>query len=193
MMTETNKPSTVAAAPRSKEGDRLVDEGRTFYRQGDMGKAQERLQQAYKVYQEQGNMNGLAETANDLGVLLTVLRRFSDAESWLRQAHRLFVEMQDYDGEAQTLGNLGSMYQSQGDLKEAAAHLQQAADRFHLVGDDERRADTLRALSIVRLRQFRFLQAVAAYDAALACNSNPTAFHRFLRRILSLPQRLLQR
>ena len=192
MMSEQGVQNAEPAKSRTTEGHQLVDEGRALYRQGDLGQAQACLQQAYQVYQDQGNMNGLAETANDLGVLFTVLRHFSEAESWLRQAHRLFVEMEDYDGEAQTLGNLGSMYQAQGDLKEAAAHLQQAAARFHLVGDDERRADTLRALSIVRLRQFRFLQAVAAYDTALACKPNPTALQRLLRRILSLPQRLLQ-
>jgi tetratricopeptide (TPR) repeat protein len=173
--------------------EQLVDEGRALYGRGELGQAQACLQQAYEIYQEQGNLNGLAETANDLGVLFTVTRSFPEAESWLRQAHRLFVEMEDFDGEAQTLGNLGSMFQAQGDLKEAAAHLQQAADRFHLVDDDGRRADTLRALSIVRLRQFRFLQALAAYDAALACTPNATAFHRLLQRIIGLPQRLMQR
>jgi tetratricopeptide (TPR) repeat protein len=184
---------TMTAAAISEQPDQLVEEGRALYGQGELSQAQACLKQAYEIYQEQGNLNGLAETANDLGVLLTVMRQFKEAESWLRQAHRLFVEMEDYDGEAQTLGNLGSMFQSQGDLKESAAHLQQAADRFHLVGDDERRSYTLRALSVVRLRQLRFLQALAAYDAALACLPNATALHRFLRRIIGLPQRLLQR
>jgi tetratricopeptide (TPR) repeat protein len=184
---------TMTAAAGSEQPDQLVDEGRALYGQGELGQAQACLKRAYEIYQEQGNLNGLAETANDLGVLLTVMRHFKEAESWLRQAHRLFVEMADHDGEAQTLGNLGSMFNSQGDLKEAAAHLQQAADRFHLVDDDGRRSDTLRALSIVRLKQLRFLQALAAYDAALACMPNATAFHRFLRQIVGLPQRLLPR
>jgi hypothetical protein len=85
------------------------------------------------------------------------------------------------------------MYQAQGDLTQAAANLQQAADRFHLVGDDERRSATLRVLSAVRLRQFRVMQALAAFEAALACHPNPTAFHRFLQRLFSLPRRLMGR
>jgi len=183
--TPANQGSTKAAE--------LAEQGRQLYRRGDLEEALTCLHQAYGLHKDEGNQNGVAEAANDLGVLFTVMQRFSEAETWLREAHRLFVGMQDFDGEAQTLGNLGSMYQSQGDLKQAAANLQQAADRFHLVGDDERRSATLKVLSMVRLRQFRILQALAAYEAALACQPNPTAFSRFLQRLFSLPRRLMGR
>jgi tetratricopeptide (TPR) repeat protein len=169
----------------------LAERGRGLYEQGDLEEALTCLHQAYGLHKDEGNQNGVAEAANDLGVLFTRMRRFSEAETWLREAHRLFVEMQDYDGESHTLANLGSMYKEQGDLKQAAANLQQASDRFHLVGDDERRSATLKALSQVRLRQFRLLQALAAYEAALACQPNPTAFTRFLQRLFALPRRLL--
>ena len=186
-------PDTERDQPNTDKAHELAEEGRLLYRQGELDEALSCLRQAYRQYKDQDDQNGVAETANDLGVLSTVLRRYDEAEKWLRESQRLFVDMQDYDGEAQTLGNLGSMYQAQGDLKQAAANLQQAADRFHLVGDDDRRSATLRVLSIVRLRQFRFLQAIAAFEAALACRPNATAFHRLIRRILSWPGRLVQR
>ncbi len=171
----------------------LAEQGRLLFRQGEYEDALSHLRQANEEYKSDGDQNGVAETANDIGVLYIVTQRPLEAETWLYEAHRSFVDMQDYDGEAQTLGNIGSMFRAQGDLKQAAANLQLAADRFHLVGDDERRAATLRVLSMVRLRQFRFLQALAAYEAALACVPNPTIFHKLLRRILSLPLRLAQR
>lgn len=174
-------------------GQALAERGRTLYRQGDLEEALSHLHQAHKAYKQEGNLSNIAEASNDLGVLYTVLRRYGEADAWLREAQRCFVEVQDYDGEAQTLGNLGSMYQSQGELKQAAANLQLAADRFHLVGDDEKRSETLKVLSMVRLRQFRFLQALAAFEAALACHPHPTILHRLLRRILGLPQRVMQR
>lgn len=179
--------------PASNPNRELAEQGRQLYREGDLEEALTVLRQAHERFKEAGDQGGTAETANDIGVLYTVLRRYKEAESWLHDAQRLFVNLQDIDGEAQTLGNLGSMYQSQGDHQQAAAYLQQAADRFHLVGDDERRSATLRVLSMVRLRQFRFLQALAAFDAALACHPRPTAFHRLLRRLFAIPQRLIQR
>jgi tetratricopeptide (TPR) repeat protein len=181
----------IPAEESSNEAQELAERGRQLYRHGDLDEALTFLHQAYGAYKDSGNQSGVAEAANDLGVLFTVMQRFSEAETWLREAHRLFVDAQDYDGEAQTLGNLGSMYEAQGDLKQAAANLQQASDRFHLVGDDERRSATLKVLSKVRLRQFRLLQALAAFEAALACQPNPSAFSRFLERLFSLPRRLL--
>jgi hypothetical protein len=83
------------------------------------------------------------------------------------------------------------MFRAKGDLKEAAANLQLSVDRFHLVGDNERRAMTLKVLSMVRMSQFRFLQALAAYDAALACEASPSAWKRFLKKLIAIPLRLL--
>jgi tetratricopeptide (TPR) repeat protein len=176
----------------SVDPDALAREGRELYRQGDLEAARTRLYEAYEAFKAAGDLNGVAETANDVGVLYTVQQHYAEAESWLLQAQSRFVDLQDYEGEAQTLGNLGSMCQARGDLQQAAAYLQQAADRFHLEGDDEKRSATLRVLSMVRLRQMRFLQALAAYEAALACHPRPNAFRRLLRRIVGFPRRLLE-
>lgn len=168
-----------------------LDEGRLCYRQGQYEEALSHFSAAYTHHQAAGNTGRMAEVANDMGVVNTVLHRWDEAERLLNEAHSLFTKLQDYSGEAQTLGNLGSMFRARGDLKQAAANLQLAADRFHLIGDDERRAATLKVLSMVRLSQFRFLHALAAYDAALACLPKSNPWHRFLRWLFSLPLRFL--
>ncbi len=180
-----------AEQPVTDEMQSRVDEGRLCYRQGEYEEALSHLQAAYQHYQAKGRQEQVAEMVNDIGVIYTVLRQWSEAEKSLNEAHHLFTQLQDYNGEAQTLGNLGSMFRARGDLKQAAANLQLAADRFHLVGDDERRGMTLKVLSMVRLSQFRLLQALAAYDAALACHPNPSAWIKFLRRIISIPLRMV--
>lgn len=168
-----------------------IDEGRLYYRQGEYERAISTLEAIYEQCKNEGLLRQMAEIANDLGVIHTVLNRWTEAEKRLNEAHALFTRLQDYSGEAQTLGNLGSMYRARGDLHQAAANLQLAADKFRLVGDDERRALTLKVLSVVRLRQLRFLQALAAYDAALACIPKPSIWVRFLRRLFALPFKLL--
>ena len=188
-----DKGAVSSATPLAVDADALAREGRELYRQGDFEAARTRLYEAYEAFKAASDLNGVAETANDVGVLYTVQQRYAEAETWLLQAQSRFVDLQDYEGEAQTLGNLGSMCQSRGDLQQAAAYLQQAADRFHLVGDDDKRSATLRVLSMVRLRQMRFLQALAAYEAALACHPRQNAFRRLLRRIMGLPGHLLTR
>jgi tetratricopeptide (TPR) repeat protein len=173
-------------------GQNLAEQGRLYYRQGEFEEALSCFQRAYEQYQNDGTQGRVAETANDIGVVYTAMRRWGDAEKWISEAHKLFLDIKDRDGEAQTLGNLGSMFHLRGHLQEAAANLQLASDRFHILGDNERRMETLKVLSMVRLRQLRLLQSAAAYEAALACHPHPTAFHRFLRRLLALPLRVMR-
>jgi tetratricopeptide (TPR) repeat protein len=172
------------------EGAKLLDQGRLYYGQGEYNEALSCLHLSYDQFKADGERAQVAEVANDIGVVYTVMERWGEAEKWLDEAQRLFVRVGDYDGEAQTLGNMGSMYRAKGDLQQASAYLQLSGDRFHLVGDDERRAATLRSLSAVRLRQLRPLQALAAYQVALACEPHPTLLQKWLRKLFNLPSGL---
>ena len=175
------------------EAENLLEQGRVYYSHGEFKEALACLHLAHDRYRVDGDRKQIAETANDLGVVYTVLRRWKEAETWLDQAQRLFGEIEDLAGEAQTLGNRGSMYRSRGDWRQAAASLKLSADRFHVVGDGAQRAVTLQSLSLVRLRQLRPLQALAAYHTALDCQPNPTWFQKLLKTLFGLPLRILQR
>ena len=61
-----------------------------------------------------------------------------------------------------------------------------------MAGDDERRSVSLRALSRVRLRQFRPFEAVAAYRDALASHPHPNLVIKLLQKLFNLPFRLRQ-
>jgi tetratricopeptide (TPR) repeat protein len=176
----------------------LLAQGRAYYAQSEYQEALSCLHLAYDACASQAEsdpaaQSEAAEVANDIGVVYTVLQRWPDAEKWLGEAQQRFVQSGDLDGEAQTLGNLGSMYRARRDWRQAAAYLQLAADRFHLVGDDLNRGASLRALSMVRLRQLRPLQAVMAYRDALACHPKPNLLVKLLRAFFDLPFRLQQR
>lgn len=191
-MPESTDSSTTDGV---SQGESLLAQGRAYYAQAQYQEALSCLHLAYDARSSQAEsdpatQNQAAEIANDIGVVYTVLERWQEAEKWLEEAQQRFVQSGDLDGEAQTLGNLGSMYRVRRDFRQAAAYLQLCADRFHLVGDDERRAASLRVLSLVRLRQLRPLQAVAAYSDALACHPEPNFLIRFLQTLLNLPFRL---
>jgi tetratricopeptide (TPR) repeat protein len=214
-MNESVAPSLTDDA-QPGQGEALVAQGRVYYAQGQYQEALSCLHMAYDSYlsgeasagtdgasdarvsgEVSVGMDGasdtrVAEIANDIGVVYTVLERWPEAEKWLDEAQQRFVRGGDLGGEAQALGNMGSMYRVRGLLGQAAAHLQLSADKFHVVGDDERRVASLRSLSVVRLRQFRPLQAVACYRDALACHPNPNWLVRLLKKLFGLPFRLLR-
>jgi tetratricopeptide (TPR) repeat protein len=196
-MSEPTAPPSTDSAPFGS-GESLLAQGRAHYAQAQYQEALSCLHLAYDAQTSQAGSDSatqgeIAEIANDIGVVYTVLARWQDAEKWLGEAQQRFVQNSDLDGEAQTLGNLGSMYRARRDLRQAAAYLQLSADRFHLVGDDENRAASLRALSMVRLRQLRPLQAVLAYREALACHPKPNLLIKLLKTLFDLPFRLHRR
>jgi tetratricopeptide (TPR) repeat protein len=127
------------------EAKHLLDQGRLYYGQGEYNEALSCLHLAYDRYRADGERSQIAEVANDLGVVYTVLRRWQEAEKWLDQAQRLFGTLGDLAGEAQTLGNRGSMYGAQGEWQQAAASLKLSADRFRVIDDGEQSAVTLKS------------------------------------------------
>jgi Flp pilus assembly protein TadD len=175
------------------EAKQLLDQGRLHYGRGEYKEALSCLHLAHDRYRVDGEPQQIAETANDLGVVYTMLRRWGEAEQWLDQAQELFDRIGDLAGEAQTLGNRGSMFRARGQWKEAAASLKLSADRFRVVSENAQRAAALRSLSVVRLRQLRPLLALAAYHTALECLPNPTWFQRLLKLFFGLPLRMMQR
>ena len=74
----------------------------------------------------------------------------------------------------------------------AEALYEQAADRFKQLGQGESQQYTLQALSRVRLRQGRAIEAVSTMQGALDATPKPNWKNRLIKHILSLPSRLFK-
>jgi tetratricopeptide (TPR) repeat protein len=169
----------------------LREEGLRHYRQGDLDEAIVCFVEAHSLYIEKGNQHGAAEMLNNLGVIYSQQERWPEAVKALKEGHQAFIVMGDADGEAQTLGNLGSLYRASGQLEKAAQHFKDALALFHQLGDSQAESTTWRALSIIRLRQRRWLEAILAYDSSLTCLKRLSLGQRLLHLLLGLPLRLL--
>jgi tetratricopeptide (TPR) repeat protein len=169
----------------------LREEGLRRYRQGALDEAIACFGQAHLLYIEKGDQHSAAEVLNNLGVIYHQQERWPEAAEALEEAHQAFIAMKDADGQAQTLGNLGSLYRASGQLEKAAQHLKDALALFHQLGDSQGERVTWRALSIIRLRQRRWLEAILAYDSSLTCLKRLSLGQRLLHLLLGLPLRLL--
>jgi len=166
-------------------------EGLRHYRQGALDEAVACFVEAHSFYIKEGDQHGAAEVLNNLGVIYHQQERWSDAAEALKEAHQIFMAVEDADGQAQTLGNLGSLYRASGQLEKAAQHLKDALTLFHRLGDSQAESVTWRALSTIRLRQRRWLEAILAYDSSLTCLKRLSLGQRLLHLLLGLPLRLL--
>jgi tetratricopeptide (TPR) repeat protein len=173
------------------EPQTLREEGLRHYRQGALDKAIACLVETHSLYIGKGDQHGAAEVLNNLGVIYCQQGRWAEAAEALEEAHQAFIAVEDADGQAQTLGNLGSLYGASGQLEKAAQHLKDALTLFQRLGESQAESITWRALSTVRLRQRRWLEAILAYDSSLTCLKRLSLGQRLLHFLLELPLRLL--
>jgi tetratricopeptide (TPR) repeat protein len=173
------------------DGKTWQERGLAHYQAGAYQEAVEAFAQAKAAYQQAGDQGNAAEMLNNQGVAYRMLRRWDDAQAAFEEAQTLFAAVGDENRRAQATANLGMLAQSRGQTRQAATYLEQAADVFRAQGDRLRESDVRRAQSAVYLKQRRWLDALAAYSAALDCAPRLSLGQRFLRWLFRLPLRLL--
>jgi tetratricopeptide (TPR) repeat protein len=161
--------------------DELKEAGLVLFRQGQRREAIERFEEAAASYAEAGDKVGEGEAYNNIGVIRRVEREWEQAAAAFARAATLFQEAGDRVREGQVLGNLGDLHAYQGEREETGRYYSDAAAIMAEAGDPEKQAQLLRALSLLRLRQRRVVEAIMLMGQSLE-----------VRPHLSLPQRLFR-
>ncbi len=163
------------------------------YRTGQHGDALRLLETATAEARRSGDRAAEALALNDLGVVSQEMRRYDDALRHFEAAMAIFGALGDERARAQTLGNLGTLLGEMRKPRDAAARLEQSAEIFTRLGDKANAALTLKWLSRAHMQSGNFLEAIFAYERALA-RLEPLPPHlALLRRFLQIPIRILQR
>ncbi len=167
------------------------EQGLAHYRAGAYAEAIEAFAKARAVYEAAGDLGSAAEMLNNQGVAHRMLGEWNEAEAAFLAAQALFARLGDDSRRAQAAANLGMLANARGQTKQAVAYFEEAVAAFRAQGDCIQESDTRRALSAVYLKQRRWLDALAAYSAALDCAPRLSLGQRFLRWLFRLPLRLL--
>lgn len=173
------------------DGREWQEQGLAYYQTGAYPEAIEAFARAKAVYEETGDQESAAEMVNNQGVAYRMLREWNKAEVAFTEAQDLFACLGDKGRRAQATANLGMLAEAQGQVSQAVACFEEAAAAFRTQGDRVRESDTRRALSAAYLKQRRWLNALAAYSAALDCQPRLSLGQRFLRWLFQLPLRML--
>jgi tetratricopeptide (TPR) repeat protein len=161
--------------------DELKEAGLALFRQGQRQEAIARFEEAAASYAAAGDKTGEGEALNNIGVIRRLEREWPRAAEAFERAGALFAESGDPVRQAQVIGNLGDLYAYQGQAEEAARAYSDAAEKMAAAGDKEKQAQLLRALSLLRLRQRRLLEAMVIMGHSLDA-----------RPRLSIPQRVFR-
>jgi tetratricopeptide (TPR) repeat protein len=173
--------------------DELKEEGLALFRQGRRADAISRFEEAAASYAGAGDSVGEGEALNNLGVIRRLEREWGAAEEAFRRAATLFQEAGDRVREGQVLGNIGDLYAYQGKGDEAGSYYSDAAEIMASAGDREKQAQLLRALSLLRLRQRRMVEAIDLMGQSLDVRPQLSLPNRLFRSLIHFLLRVMGR
>lgn len=163
------------------------------YQQNRIEDAIQGFMAAHQAYLRSEDLAKAAEMANNLCVALLKARRPDEALSLVEGTPQIFLDLGDEHSAAMAYGNFASALEACGRLEEAETALEEASRRFRQLNQDEYFLDTQKALSQLRLRQGRTMEAMLAMQAGLEKQGRMSLKYRMLRSLLNIPSRLLRR
>jgi tetratricopeptide (TPR) repeat protein len=173
--------------------EQIAAEAQAAYKAGDYAEAAKSYQAAEESYRLVGDLLSAAEAANNCCVSLLQAGRAKDAFEAVKGTVEIFEEASDLRRQAMALGNQAAALEAGKRLEDALSDYQKAADLFKQIGENELYTSTMQALSALQLRTGRQLEALATMKAGVDKIERPGLKNRFLKKILEIPFRLLNR
>ncbi len=175
---------------------KLETEGKTAYGNGDFSKAESSFTAAQAGYSAQGDHLMAAEMANNRCVALLQMDDPNTAKAALKAVDdtvAVFKDAGDQTRQALALGNRASAYEATGDLEQAIIDYQESASILKEIGAEDLRMDVVKSLSSLQLKTGHSMEALATMQAGVNGIQKPNLLQRLLKRLLSLPGRLIGR
>jgi tetratricopeptide (TPR) repeat protein len=148
--------------------DNLKQEGLRLFQRGDYDGALASFQAAAAAYAAAEDETGQAEMYNNIGVIERSRGRYAEAMQAFERAQAHCTTQGHTNCRAQILGNLGDLFSAQGERDKAAYSYSDAADLFAQTNDPAKQSQVLRALSLLRLRQGHWLEAMMRMEESLS-------------------------
>lgn len=170
--------------------DQLKEEGLALFRQGKREEALTKFEEAAASYEASDNPIGRAEVLNNIGVIERVEGEWAASSSAFKAAEQIFATEGDRNRQAQVLGNLGDLHAYKGEQEVAAGYYSAGIELFAEDGDREKQAMLLRALSLLRLRQRRMVEAIYLMEQSLAVRPHLNVLQRLFLALVRFSMRL---
>lgn len=163
----------------------------TFIQNNTLDQAVALLEQERDSAQASGNQQQVAQSANDLGVVFTILKRNDEARAALEQAQQIFIALDDTVGQGRATGNLAQLEERVGNGDASGALFMQAADLLHEGNAFSDEYATRKRLSRFYLSKGATMQALGENARALAVKPDANAWDKFLHWLCGVPLKLL--
>jgi tetratricopeptide (TPR) repeat protein len=170
-----------------------TEQAKKSYQQGDYQTAAQQFQAAAQAYRDQGKQALAAEMANNQSVAHLQDDDAQAALDCVLGTDKVFEQVGDKLKLAMALGNQAAAQEALGRLEEAETNYVRSADLLKELGEDELRAQVMKSISGVQMRSGRQLEALASMQAGVSGLKKPTLAQRWLKKLLDLPSKFLNR
>lgn len=170
----------------------LEKEGQVAYQQQEYAAAAESFSAAEEGYRAKGEQHKAAQMANNRSVALLQAGEHQAALDAVSETIAVFRGAGDRYHQAMAMGNRAAALEALGQFEAAIADYEDAADKFDQIGENDLRLDVLKSLSALQLRRGKTIQALNTMQSGLANLEKPTFKQRVLKKISTLPSRLLR-
>jgi tetratricopeptide (TPR) repeat protein len=172
----------------------LIDQRRMAqqaYAKGDLPRAGELFLACAQSLQDEGLTAEAAEMANNAAVIFLKLAEPQRALECVQGTPETFLAAGQPGKAGMAFGNLAAALEACGHPEQAEAAYLRAAELLKEHGTHDHYLHTMKALSQLRLKQGKTVEALTAMQAGLEGAKGLSLGHRLLRRLLRLPGRLL--
>jgi tetratricopeptide (TPR) repeat protein len=172
--------------------DLLKEEGLDLFQKGARDEALSVFEQAANAFSLAGDRAGEAEMYNNIGVIYRLQKKWSESIEALVRAETGFKEAGDDLRRAQVLGNLGDLSSSMGQHEDAARYYSESSELFSSVGEGDLQGQVLRAFSLMRLKQRRWIESIDLMSLSVEVRAHPSTGQKMLYYLLQIARKLLR-
>lgn len=171
----------------------LNQEAKAAYEREDYEQAIRTFEAAERGYTAAGDPLNAAEMANNRSVSLLQSGNAQGALDAVGNTADIFAEAKDTKRQAMALGNKAAALAELGQREEAEKLYWESARLLNEVGETALRASVLQAISRLQMRSGRVMEAVASMQSGLEQVEKPSWTQKLLKKLLQVPQRMLNR
>jgi tetratricopeptide (TPR) repeat protein len=171
----------------------LAQEARKVYEEEEFEQAEIGFAAAQEAYLILGEPLTAAEMANNRSVALLKSGKPQAAFEAAKDTDKLFDQAGDQHRRAIALGNQAAALDALKRKQEALELYQQSAEIFKQLGDMEMRAYVLQSISGIQLSQGKRIESLVSMEAALEHKPRLSLREKFLRWLLRIVSKLLNR
>jgi tetratricopeptide (TPR) repeat protein len=171
----------------------LNQEAKTAYDREEYEQAARTYDAAERGFAAAGDTLNAAEMANNRSVSLLQAGDAQGALDAVGNTSEIFAEAKDTKRQAMALGNKAAALAELGQREEAEKLYWECARLLKEIGETDLRSSVLQAISRLQMRSGRVMEAVASMQSGLEQVEKPSWTQKLLKKILQVPNRMLNR